>query len=76
MLPTVNSFMREYGIGVIQLLEELSTHPKGRALNIKLLTPINDTIKKLCLSRNVSMIQLNILVETKTIWHLLVKIVA
>jgi hypothetical protein len=68
--------MREYGISLIQLLEELSTHPEGRALNIRLLTPINNTIKKLCLSRNVSMIQLNILVEAKTIWHLLVKIVA
>jgi hypothetical protein len=66
--------MREYGIGVVQLLEELSTHPA--ALNIRLLTPIYNTIKKLCLSRNVSMIKLNILVEAKTIWHLLVKIVA
>ncbi|HYV51948.1 MAG TPA: HAMP domain-containing sensor histidine kinase, partial [Candidatus Eisenbacteria bacterium] len=47
MLPTVNSFMREYRIGVIQLLEELSTHPIGRAVNIRILTPINTTIKKI-----------------------------
>jgi hypothetical protein len=47
MLPTVNSFMREYRIGVIQLLEELSTSPKGRAINIRILTPINTTIKKI-----------------------------
>ncbi|MGB6594779.1 MAG: hypothetical protein WBE68_25025, partial [Candidatus Nitrosopolaris sp.] len=41
MLPTVNSFMREYRIGVIQLLEELSTQPEGRPIDIKILTPIN-----------------------------------
>jgi two-component system sensor histidine kinase VicK len=47
MLPTVNSFMREYGIGVIQLLEELSSQDEGRAINIRILTPINNTIKKI-----------------------------
>ncbi|MGA9152440.1 MAG: HAMP domain-containing sensor histidine kinase, partial [Candidatus Nitrosopolaris sp.] len=47
MLPTVNSFMREYRIGVIQLLEELSTQPDGRPINIRILTPINNTIKKI-----------------------------
>jgi hypothetical protein len=47
MLPTVNSFMREYRMGVIQLLEELSTHPEGRTINIRILTPINSTIKKI-----------------------------
>jgi signal transduction histidine kinase len=47
MLPTVNSFMREYRIGVIQLLEELSTQPEGRLKNIRILTPINNTIKKI-----------------------------
>jgi len=47
MLPTVNSFIREYRIGVIQLLEELSTHPIGRAVNIRILTPIDTTIKKI-----------------------------
>jgi two-component system, OmpR family, sensor histidine kinase VicK len=47
MLPTVNSFMREYRIGVIQLLEELSTHHKGRTINIRILTPINNTIEKI-----------------------------
>ncbi|MGB8934870.1 MAG: hypothetical protein WCC17_07175 [Candidatus Nitrosopolaris sp.] len=47
MLPTVNSFMREYRIGVIQLLEELSTQPEGRPIDIKILTPINNTIENL-----------------------------
>ncbi|HYA84381.1 MAG TPA: ATP-binding protein, partial [Candidatus Bathyarchaeia archaeon] len=47
MLPTVNSFMREYRIGVIQLFEELSTKPEGRAINIRILTPINNKIKKI-----------------------------
>ena len=47
MLPTVNSFMRENRIGVIQLLEELSTQPEGRPINVRILTPINNTIKKI-----------------------------
>jgi two-component system, OmpR family, sensor histidine kinase VicK len=47
MLPTVNSFMREYRIGVIQLLDELSTQPEGRLMNIKILTPTNNTIEKI-----------------------------
>jgi signal transduction histidine kinase len=47
MLPTVNSFMREYRIGVIKLLNEQSTQPEGSAINIRILTPINNTIKKI-----------------------------
>src|SRR5215469_13513807 len=47
MLPTVNSFMRENRIGVIQLFKELSTKPEGRAINIRILTPINNKIKKI-----------------------------
>jgi signal transduction histidine kinase len=47
MLPTVNSFMRENRIGVIQLLEELSTLPERRPINVRILTPINNTIKKI-----------------------------
>jgi signal transduction histidine kinase/sugar-specific transcriptional regulator TrmB len=47
MLPTINSFMREYRIGAIQLLGELSTHQKERAINIRILTPINNTIKEI-----------------------------
>jgi two-component system, OmpR family, sensor histidine kinase VicK len=47
MLPTVNSFMREYRIGVIRLIKELSTQPQARAINIRILTPVNDTIKKI-----------------------------
>jgi nitrogen-specific signal transduction histidine kinase/sugar-specific transcriptional regulator TrmB len=47
MLPTVNSFMREYRIGVIQVLEELSTQPEGRPINIRILTPTDNKIKKI-----------------------------
>ena len=47
MLPTVNSFMREYRIGAIHLIEELSTQPEARAINIRILTPINNTVKKI-----------------------------
>src|SRR5215831_21180723 len=43
MMPTANSFMREYRIGAIQLLEELSTDRQtGRAINVRILTPINN----------------------------------
>ncbi|HYV52376.1 MAG TPA: hypothetical protein VE971_03695, partial [Candidatus Eisenbacteria bacterium] len=47
MLPTVNSFMRENRIGVIRLIKELSTQPQAKAINIRILTPVNDTIKKI-----------------------------
>jgi len=47
MLPTVNSFMREYRIGAIHLIEELSTQPEARAINIRILTPINNTVRKI-----------------------------
>jgi len=47
MLPTVNSFMREYRIGVIQSLKELSTKPEGTVINIRILTPIDNTIKEI-----------------------------
>jgi len=46
MLPTINSFMRKNRIGVIQLVKELSTKPEGRAISIRILSPINNTIKK------------------------------
>jgi two-component system, OmpR family, sensor histidine kinase VicK len=47
-LPTINSFMREYRIGIIQLLEELSTDRQtGRPINVRILTPTNNTIKKI-----------------------------
>jgi two-component system, OmpR family, sensor histidine kinase VicK len=39
--------MREYRIGVIRLIKELSTQPQARAINIRILTPVNDTIKKI-----------------------------
>jgi len=48
MMPTANSFMREYRIGAIRLLEELSTNRQtGRAINVRILTPINNTIEKI-----------------------------
>jgi hypothetical protein len=48
MMPTASSFMREYRIGAIQLLEELSTDRQtGRAINVRILTPINITIEKI-----------------------------
>jgi hypothetical protein len=46
-MPTVNSFMREYRIGVIQLFKELSTKPEGRTIDIRILTPINNAIEKI-----------------------------
>jgi hypothetical protein len=47
MMPTANSFMREYRIGAIQLLEELSTDRQTGAINVRILTPINNTIEKI-----------------------------
>jgi hypothetical protein len=39
--------MRENTIGVIQLVKELSTKPEGSAINIGILTLVNNTIKKI-----------------------------
>jgi hypothetical protein len=40
--------MREYRIGVIKLLEELSTERQtGRPINVMILTPINNSIEKI-----------------------------
>jgi signal transduction histidine kinase len=59
ILPTINAFMREHRIGVIQLLKELSTtletsisegnqeKKERRAINIRILTPTNDAIDKI-----------------------------
>ena len=60
ILPTINAFMREHRIGVIQLLKELSTtletsisegnqekKEERRAINIRILTPVNDAIDKI-----------------------------
>src|ERR1700739_3738003 len=44
MMPTVNSFIRE---NRIQLVKELSTKPEGSPINVRILTPINNTIKKI-----------------------------
>jgi two-component system, OmpR family, sensor histidine kinase VicK len=47
MMPTINSFMREYRIGAIHLFKELSTNSEGRAINIRILTPIDNAIKEI-----------------------------
>jgi two-component system, OmpR family, sensor histidine kinase VicK len=48
LLPTINAFMREHRIGVLQLFKELSTTlEEGRARDIRILTPTNDAIDKI-----------------------------
>jgi two-component system, OmpR family, sensor histidine kinase VicK len=70
ILPTVNAFMREYRIGAIQLLKELSTNAtqKGTPLkenlqkqgirraevSIRILTPTNDDINKIINNTNIT----------------------
>jgi signal transduction histidine kinase len=48
ILPTFNAFMREHKIGVMHLLKEISTtHEEVRTVNIRILTPTNNTIEKI-----------------------------
>jgi two-component system sensor histidine kinase VicK len=70
VLPTVNAFMREYRIGAIQILEELSTgatqrgtpskvnlqEPGGRRgeMSIRILTPTNDDVGKIINNMNIT----------------------
>ncbi len=70
VLPTVNAFMREYRIGAIQILEELSTSATQRGtpskenlqeqggrraeMNIRILTPTNDDIDKIINNLNLT----------------------
>ena len=44
ILPTVNAFLREHRIGIIQLLMQAA---KERSVNVKILTPTNDAIDDL-----------------------------
>ena len=44
ILPTVNAFLREHRIGIIQLLMQAT---KERSVNVKILTPTNDVIDDL-----------------------------
>jgi two-component system, OmpR family, sensor histidine kinase VicK len=44
ILPTVNAFLREHRIGIIQLLMQAA---KERGVNVKILTPTNDAIDDL-----------------------------
>jgi signal transduction histidine kinase len=41
ILPTVNAFLREHRIGIIQLLMQVA---RDRSVNVKILTPTNDVI--------------------------------
>jgi signal transduction histidine kinase len=70
ILPTVNAFMREYRIGAIQLLKELSTNAMQREtsskdnlqkqgirraeVSIRILTPTNDDIDKIINNLNLT----------------------
>ena len=70
VLPTVNAFMREYRIGAIQILEELSTSATQRGtpskenlqeqggrraeMSIRILTPTNDDIDKIINNMNLT----------------------
>jgi two-component system sensor histidine kinase VicK len=70
VLPTVNAFMREYRIGAIQILEELSTSATQRGtpskenlqeqggrraeMSIRILTPTNDDIDKIINNKNIT----------------------
>jgi two-component system, OmpR family, sensor histidine kinase VicK len=70
VLPTVNAFMREYRIGAIQILEELSTSAMQRGtpskenlqeqggrraeMSIRILTPTNDDIDKIINNLNLT----------------------
>jgi two-component system, OmpR family, sensor histidine kinase VicK len=44
ILPTVNAFLREHRIGIIQLLVQAA---KERSVNVRILTPTNDVIDDL-----------------------------
>jgi two-component system sensor histidine kinase VicK len=69
ILPTVNAFMREYRIGAIQLLKELSTNAMQREtsskdnlqrqgrraeVSIRILSPTNDDINKIINNMNIT----------------------
>jgi two-component system sensor histidine kinase VicK len=70
VLPTVNAFMREYRIGAIQILEELSTSAMQRGtpskenlqeqggrraeMSIRILTPTNDEVGKIINNMNIT----------------------
>ena len=70
VLPTVNAFMREYRIGAIQILEELSTSATQRGtpskenlqeqggrraeMSIRILTPTNDDVDKIINNMNLT----------------------
>ncbi|HZD82268.1 MAG TPA: hypothetical protein VE076_05250, partial [Nitrososphaeraceae archaeon] len=64
ILPTVNAFMREYRIGAIRILKELSTKAtqenlqrqgiRGAEMSIRILTPTNDDVDKIINNMNVT----------------------
>jgi two-component system, OmpR family, sensor histidine kinase VicK len=49
MLPTINAFLREERIGVIELLKKSATENN---VNIRIITPSNDTVEKILQSND------------------------
>jgi two-component system, OmpR family, sensor histidine kinase VicK len=54
VLPTVNAFLREHHIGIIQLLAQAA---KERSVNVRILTPTNNVIDDLMKNMEVSSYQ-------------------
>jgi two-component system sensor histidine kinase VicK len=62
LLPTTNAFLREERMGMIQSLREAAA---GHGVNVRLLTPINNTIQKII--QNIMVDQANNLFDIRAI---------
>jgi two-component system sensor histidine kinase VicK len=62
LLPTINAFLREDRIGMIQSLREAAV---GRDVNVRILTPINNMIQKII--QNIMVDQANNLFDIRAI---------
>ena len=62
LLPTINAFLREDRIGMIQSLREAAV---GRGVNVRILTPINNMIQKII--QNIMVDQANNLFDIRAI---------
>lgn len=62
LLPTINAFLREDRIGMIQSLREAAV---GRGINVRILTPINNMIQKII--QNIMVDQANNLFDIRAI---------
>ncbi|MGC2426059.1 MAG: ATP-binding protein [Nitrososphaeraceae archaeon] len=62
LLPTINAFLREDRIGMIQSLREAAV---GRGVNVRILTPINNMIQKII--QNIMVDQANDLFDIRAI---------